>query len=813
MARFEKILISGVSMKNSFSFRPESRRCGTLFGILMLAGMGLFLSGQNGIPALGGVVMDPDEVEWASVRDYTGAEFDADFDARKDDEILIDIEVRELSGQQSVSGVWQQNFDGRSWVMHRGLTSSEFGDKWVEYNDEGHRLIDQESYVLGSARYYAGIWIENPEGYAWASYRNLTHSSISAYSELLADEYILVDFDAYAMGKATRYAGVWVENDKGLEWMLRRDLTSAEFSDDFSAYQDLYRIHDIESYQVDGEQRYAAIWIKNNNDRAWNENHDLSAGDYRNHWLRYRDQGFRLTDFEQYETIAGTRYAGVWRQNTGRPDWPLRPTIDAIANAHLEEHDIPGMGIAIVNQGTIEYMRGFGHQDVASGAWYSAHTINRLASVSKAVAGVLLLKLDDQGEIDSSAPTRDYAAELPGHHTHTLEQLTSNRGGVGHYPELGLGTMYTQYDTAMDAAELFWDEALVCIPGTCYDYSTHGYTLLGAGIEGATGDAIDEVLYTQLGSGLGLPTLRAEDRGVASEFRTTLYDTDNTEATPDNISWKLLGGGMEASTYDLVRFSEMLMGGQILPDEAFEKLWTIPEPTSASYAMGWSVGTLQGVFSIRKDGSQLGANTYVRLFPELELAVVVLINRRSSYPGSLSSDIANAILPTLPPVITEEPQGQTAHVGLNLSFSVAATSSEPLSYQWRKNGVGLPGATDSTLVVRTKNRGVSGLYSVLVSNSVSSVVSSMAALYVLIPQHLEPLEKLDGEGFRLRFGDYDGYPLQDADKDNFIVQWSTDLTQWMDLTGTPRNVVDGRVVLDDPGAGESVHKSYRVTEY
>jgi len=92
-------------------------------------------------------------------------------------------------------------------------------------------------------------------------------------------------------------------------------------------------------------------------------------------------------------------------------------------------------------------------------------------------------------------------------------------------------------------------------------------------------------------------------------------------------------------------------------------------------------------------------------------------------------------------------------------------------------------------------------------------VSSMAALYVLIPQHLEPLEKLDGEGFRLRFGDYDGYPLQDADKDNFIVQWSTDLTQWMDLTGTPRNVVDGRVVLDDPGAGESVHKSYRVTEY
>ena len=173
-------------------------------GTLILAGVGLFLPGQANIPALAGVVMDPDEVEWASVRDYTAAEFDSALDVRKDAEILIDIDVRELSDQESVSGVWQQNLDGRSWVVHRGLTSSEFGDKWVEYNDEGHRLIDQESYVLGGARYYAGIWIENLEGYAWASYRNLTHDSISAYSELLADEYILIDFDGYAMGKATR---------------------------------------------------------------------------------------------------------------------------------------------------------------------------------------------------------------------------------------------------------------------------------------------------------------------------------------------------------------------------------------------------------------------------------------------------------------------------------------------------------------------------------------------------------------------------------------------------------------------------------
>jgi hypothetical protein len=195
---------------------------------------------------------------------------------------------------------------------------------------------------------------------------------------------------------------------------------------------------------------------------------------------------------------------------------------------------------------------------------------------------------------------------------------------------------------------LFWDESLLSIPGTIYDYSTHGYTLLGAGIEGATGEPIDDVLFGVLGSGLELPTLKAEDRSVANDFRTTLYNTNNTEATPDNISWKILGGGVEASAYDLVRFSSMLMGGEILSNQALEQLWTVPPPTNVSYALGWTVSTLQGEFSIRKDGSQLGANTYVRLFPELELGIVVLANRRNSEPGDLSIDIANAILPNLP---------------------------------------------------------------------------------------------------------------------------------------------------------------------
>ena len=621
------------------------------------SGAASVLDNDNGLAP----VLDANEIGWSAVDNLTNNQFAENVAAHKNQNLLIDIEVHEDDGQAFISGVWQQNIGSRLWAEHHNLTSGQFGDLWLQYHNSGYRLIDQEAYVLNGQWYYAGIWIENLEGYAWVSYQNETSSEFSDRITEYEGDYILSDFDAYVVDNSTRYAHLWVENTQMLQWKLHRDMTAGEFSHFSNKYKRSYRIHDIESYQIDGQQHYAAIWIENRNGRSWVDLRDAGANNYQNHWIHYRDLGYRLTDFEKYETSDGVRHVGVWRQNTDRPDWYMRSEIDTTANAHLAEHGIPGMSIAIVHQGEIKYMRGFGHQDIAENRWYSAHTINRLASVSKAVGGVLLLKLADQDQIDPLALTRDYAPELPVHHTHTLEQLVSNRAGVGHYSQLGLGTIYTQYDTAIEASALFSNEDLVTAPGASYYYSTHGYTLLGAGIEGATGQAIADVIYNELGSGLGLATLKAEDRSIENEFRTKLYNTNNTEAFADNISWKILGGGLEASAYDLIRFSAMLMDGQILSNESLEHLWTVPEPDNVSYALGWTVATHQGEFSIRKNGSQLGANTYLRLFPELNLGIVVLSNRRYSEPGDLSSDIANAIL------ASNEPENNSQGIGETLT--------------------------------------------------------------------------------------------------------------------------------------------------
>lgn len=84
----------------------------------------------------------------------------------------------------------------------------------------------------------------------------------------------------------------------------------------------------------------------------------------------------------------------------------------------------------------------------------------------------------------------------------------------------------------------------------------------------------------------------------------------------------------------------------------------------------------------------------------------------------------------VPPSIVSSPQSQAVTAGTNVTLSVIATGSPPLNYQWRLNGVALPGATNSTLSLANVQDKDAGAYTVVVSNSAGSVASAAAQLTV-----------------------------------------------------------------------------------
>lgn len=85
------------------------------------------------------------------------------------------------------------------------------------------------------------------------------------------------------------------------------------------------------------------------------------------------------------------------------------------------------------------------------------------------------------------------------------------------------------------------------------------------------------------------------------------------------------------------------------------------------------------------------------------------------------------------PVISTQPTSRTVTAGQSASFTVSATSSTTVSYQWYKNGSAISGATSATLTLSSVTTSAAGNYYVVVSNSAGSTTSSTATLTVTAP--------------------------------------------------------------------------------
>ncbi len=147
--------------------------------------------------------------------------------------------------------------------------------------------------------------------------------------------------------------------------------------------------------------------------------------------------------------------------------------------------------------------------------------------------------------------------------------------------------------------------------------------------------------------------------------------------------------------------------------------------------------------------------------------------------GSLTSNPGTLSLQTAP-AVSAQPSNQYKAAGQSVTFSVAATGTGPLSYQWSKDGNPIPGANSSSYYIASVSSAEVGRYSVSVSNAVGSVLSQEAELVIVITPVIvtQPpaMNAVTAPGTRLHRARYFGF---NHGPDGWtVVPWSGKDMEW-----------------------------------
>ena len=332
---------------------------------------------------------------------------------------------------------------------------------------------------------------------------------------------------------------------------------------------------------------------------------------------------------------------------------------------------LPSVSLAVGVDGEVVWASAFGQVDIDEGVGASIDTPYRIASVSKAVTSVGLARLVQDGRIDLDSPVRAYVPTFPEKRWPVpVRRLAGHMGGVRHYTNR-LGRTFLKesfnrerYAAVTDALEIFADDSLLYEPGTGFRYSTHGFTLLSAVLEGAAGQPYLAFMDQEVFTPLGMERTGPDDGTATDPLPAVPYHMDKLIASlvlqvglPEELlrtryarppdadpSYKWAGGGLISTASDLVRMANALMRYEFLDSATVELLWTpqlLPDGSAnpQQYGMGWRIdreaellGLADSVRVVHHGGSSPGSSAFLLLVPEARVTVAVLTNLMLSQP-------------------------------------------------------------------------------------------------------------------------------------------------------------------------------------
>jgi len=298
---------------------------------------------------------------------------------------------------------------------------------------------------------------------------------------------------------------------------------------------------------------------------------------------------------------------------------------------------MPGLQVAVAVGGKLVWSEGFGYADRARKIPVTNATQFRIGSVSKPLTAAGLALLYERRQLDPDAPVQRYVLSFPEkRYPITTRELAGHLAGIRHYQDDEF-RLNRHFNTVREGLEIFERDSLLFPPGTKYAYSSYGWNLIGAVIEGASGQDFLTYMSRAVFQPLGMTHTAPDRADSVIPDRAAPYDAHSlvgftwfSLAPPVDNSYKWAGGGFLSTAEDLVKFGSALLEPGFLKAQTLDLLFTSQRTTAGEptgYGIGWFLATDSlGHRRAFHGGSAVGGTAAFGLDRDSRVVIAILAN-------------------------------------------------------------------------------------------------------------------------------------------------------------------------------------------
>jgi CubicO group peptidase (beta-lactamase class C family) len=303
--------------------------------------------------------------------------------------------------------------------------------------------------------------------------------------------------------------------------------------------------------------------------------------------------------------------------------------------------------VLIAKDGKILFRKGYGFSDQSEETPNQLDTEYRIASLTKSFTALSILQLEAAGKLNTSEPISRYFPGFRNGEKITIHDLLTHSSGVKNH--FGI-TDTTKPITISEVIDLMSKQNLSFSPGTKYNYSNTGYTLLAGIIERVSGESYGEYLRTHIFQIAGMNHTYLNE-GDAKKLAIG-YQNMRKVVMKDDES-QLQGSGDIISTVgDMLKYNNAIHNGRLLPPAEIREMETGYINSARwgvfKYGYGWNVADnfiSFGHLMIEHNGSLPGFKSEMVDFVNDRVTVIMLSNNNGAWnSGLLSRELASICL-------------------------------------------------------------------------------------------------------------------------------------------------------------------------